>query len=424
MKDTDTDLKGLRRKEKVMAAARPGMTVTSVLSSLDTRDDPDEDLTLPRFVMDFSMFRVAKQLRLLGYDVVCDQRLRSEQLITVAAQQHRVLVSGSRFLAPQADRYNRLIQRDRQRRQQGVPKTRKIVGYNSDGESEYEASSGSGSDDEPPLRVIQVKATDPHDVTLRTVMQQMALEWCDDRIFSRCVTCNRLIKPVEKAQVDGLVHPTVFRVYRHFYQCGVCKKVYWGVDNGVIVNYKAMRTIEYLKRYCAGEGGSIDSGLMMRDAESKVNSALMTPSASSDGVDSTTTKAEADGLVMGLGMGPHGGGGSMCSSSSMSSNRRRLCMRRHFMAYPRSVKCRILDYLEPEELSRFEEAFPMLSELITIVRSGAPRRFVPEWRMKDKHRCSDIHDGGDASPASEAVSPSPPSSHSPVFAQQSSPVLQ
>mmetsp|Transcript_76049 Transcript_76049/g.88428 ORF Transcript_76049/g.88428 Transcript_76049/m.88428 type:complete len:421 (-) Transcript_76049:104-1366(-) len=391
----------------VSPAQKPGMSVASVLASLDTCDDPDEDPSLPRFVMDFSMFRVAKQLRLLGYDVVCDQRLRCEQLITVATQQHRVLVSGSRFLAPQADRYNRMLQRDKQRRRAGVPKVRKVVGYNSDGESEYESSSSNESDDEPPLKVIQVKATDPHDVTLRHVMQEMKLEWSDDRIFSRCVTCNRLIKPVEKSSVSGLVHPTVFRVYRHFYQCSVCKKVYWGVDNGVIVNYKAMRTIEYLKRYCRGGDASfgVDGSTLRAMYTGCPQEEGNTMSRHESDESMLTGESDVCGMVVERGVPSSSaptqrGSSSTCFSTVSSLRHGGRRMHRHFMSYPRSVKCTILDFLPPEDLKHFEEAFPMLGELIAIVRSGAPRKFVPEWRMKDR---TIRHSSDSSTPASAAT---------------------
>lgn len=292
--------------------------MSDLARALDTAYDLEEDLSAPRFVMDFSMFRVAKQLRLLGYDVICDKRLRGAQILEVAVQQRRILVSGSKVLGPQAQRYNRETQKELDRRRQGISKKRVVVAYNSDGESEYETSSE--ENDSSMVRVVEVRATDPHEKTLKQILETLSLKWNPRRIFSRCVTCNRLIKPIDRLEVEALVHPTVFRVYKTFYRCPECHRVFWGVDNGIIVNFKAMRTIEHLRRFGA-------------------------PSSESP-----------------------------CSQ-----------LRRHFLSYPRAVKCLIFDFLTPEELNAFEMAFPMLSELVGIVRRGESRRFVPQWRMAEKN---------------------------------------
>ncbi len=124
-----------------------------------------------RFAMDFSMFRVAKQLRLLGYDVVCDARLPHHFLLPLAAQQKRVIVSGSRTMLPQVQRYNKEVLKALKFRADGAKKPRKVVGYNSDGESEYESCSSDDDDEEQPVEVVQICATDPHDKTLSATKQ-------------------------------------------------------------------------------------------------------------------------------------------------------------------------------------------------------------------------------------------------------------
>jgi uncharacterized protein with PIN domain len=281
-----------------------------------------------RFVMDFSLCRVAKQLRLLGFDVVCNPAIRKEQILHLCAAEGRVVVTGSRHLVPCLERLRRLSARECVR-----TKARRVVAYNSDGESEY-----SSSDDEVGARGIQyilVKSTDVHHVTMRHIIQTLGLRWDPRKVFSRCVSCNLLIVAIEKSTAETHVHPTVFRVYSNFYQCPGCLKVYWGVDNGVIVNYKALRTIDYLRSYCHGVGGVI---------------------------------AMREGVGEGL--------------------------QRHLMSYPRSVKTLIFRFCSADELAVVVEAFPMFRDLVGIVLSGASAKFVHSKKKIRGGNCSSGDDEG------------------------------
>ena len=287
-----------------------GLTSSASASATSTND--------VSFVMDYSLCRVAKQLRLLGYDVVCNPSIRKEQILHLCAAEGRVVVTGSRHLIPCLERLKRLSNLDAEAR--ATTHRRKVVAYNSDGESEY-----ASSDDEcdgSSVRYVVVKSTDVHHVSMRNIIAALQLPWDPRKIFSRCVTCNLLIRAVEKSVAQGHVHPTVFRVYTNFYQCPGCQKVYWGVDNGVIVNYKALRTIDYLRSFCHGIGGTIP-------------------------------------LTEGVGEG----------------------LQRHFLSYPRSVKTLIFSYCGEEDLKAVVVAFPMFCELVNIVLSGASTKFVHNRKL-------------------------------------------
>jgi uncharacterized protein len=45
--------------------------------------------------------------------------------------------------------------------------------------------------------------------------------------FSRCVTCNRPVEPVEKTAVQGMVPDYSFQTHDRFTQCPVCGKIFW-----------------------------------------------------------------------------------------------------------------------------------------------------------------------------------------------------
>jgi len=47
------------------------------------------------------------------------------------------------------------------------------------------------------------------------------------RIFTRCLECNGRIRRVKKAGIRDQLPPQVRRYYRAFYRCRVCRKIYW-----------------------------------------------------------------------------------------------------------------------------------------------------------------------------------------------------
>lgn len=47
------------------------------------------------------------------------------------------------------------------------------------------------------------------------------------KLFSRCLVCNKTILSVSKDTIKGRVPDEVYRHYEEFYTCPVCKKVYW-----------------------------------------------------------------------------------------------------------------------------------------------------------------------------------------------------
>jgi uncharacterized protein len=51
-----------------------------------------------------------------------------------------------------------------------------------------------------------------------------------DSAYARCPTCNNTLDEKRKGEIDDLenqVPPKSFLGYSHFYQCGLCKKIYW-----------------------------------------------------------------------------------------------------------------------------------------------------------------------------------------------------
>jgi uncharacterized protein with PIN domain len=132
-----------------------------------------------RFAADRMVGRLARMLRLVGYDTIYLPALDPAGLAEVARREERII----------------LTRGETSRRFPHAPKIFRV-------ESEY-----------PPEQ-------------FREVVQQFSL---DPRsgLWTRCTVCNGAIAPVAKETVQSLVKPKVFELYNEFFRCSECGRVYW-----------------------------------------------------------------------------------------------------------------------------------------------------------------------------------------------------
>lgn len=138
-------------------------------------DDPDEY----RFILDVHLGRLASYLRMLGFDVLYRNNCDDEELADISAREARILLTCDRLLL-----------------------MRKIVIYG------YFVRS----------RKIDEQLSE---VVKRYRLQRKL------RPFTRCMSCNGIIHPVDKTAIEHLLEPGTGKYYDQFYQCANCQKVYW-----------------------------------------------------------------------------------------------------------------------------------------------------------------------------------------------------
>jgi uncharacterized protein with PIN domain len=132
-----------------------------------------------RFAADRMLGRLAKMLRLLGYDTLYANDMTPAQLLGMARSGDRVLLT-------------------RGETAQRFPHLDKVLSL----KSEY-----------PPEQ-------------LREVVERLGLD-TRSGLWTRCTFCNAPIERVEKAGVEALVEAKIFRLYDEFYRCAGCGHVYW-----------------------------------------------------------------------------------------------------------------------------------------------------------------------------------------------------
>lgn len=130
-----------------------------------------------RLLADGMLGRLAKWLRLLGYDTAYDNAATDPELARRARAEGRVLLTRDRELAARRGLRTLLIQSELLEEQ--VLEVRDALG--------------------PP----------PHPA------------------LSRCPVCNRLLEPISPAEIAARVPPYVLRTQTEFQRCPDCERVYW-----------------------------------------------------------------------------------------------------------------------------------------------------------------------------------------------------
>ena len=135
-----------------------------------------------RFVVDVNVGRLAKWLRVMGYDAAFPREEGDNELVRIALQEDRVLVT----------------------RDSGIARRRAV-------------------------RLGQMKVVRIENDDFRSQLKQLVRELNLDLAggFSRCVRCNQVLQPKLKQDVAQRLPPYVFQTHRQFMECPQCRRLYW-----------------------------------------------------------------------------------------------------------------------------------------------------------------------------------------------------
>jgi len=135
-----------------------------------------------RFIVDSNVGKLARWLRMLGYDTLFINNIDDEELIAIGLKEKRVLLTKDTQIM-----LRRVVT-------SGRLKALLIV------------------DDNPKAQLRQVVA---------------ALKLDQERKFTRCLECNELLVTRSKDQVQDSVPPYVFKTQSQYFQCPTCHRIYW-----------------------------------------------------------------------------------------------------------------------------------------------------------------------------------------------------
>jgi len=130
-----------------------------------------------KFIVDGMLGRLAKWLRILGYDTAYFPHLDDDQLVHLARAEGRLLLTRDRGLARRRGLQCLLIESDHLEEQ------------------------------------------------LDQILAELAPQ--GEHPFSRCPLCNTPLQKAEKPELEGRVPPHIFRTHKDFSLCPNCDKIYW-----------------------------------------------------------------------------------------------------------------------------------------------------------------------------------------------------
>ncbi|ADH84879.1 Mut7-C RNAse domain-containing protein [Desulfurivibrio alkaliphilus] len=137
-----------------------------------------EPFTAVRFIIDVNVAKLARRLRMLGFDALLPADHDDANLARLAAAGRILLTRDRRLLKRRQVLFGRLI-----------------------------------------------RATDPQKQLLEVLnhygLQQRALP------FSRCLNCNEILQPVAKEKIIHRLEPLTKKYYTRFKYCPACDQIYW-----------------------------------------------------------------------------------------------------------------------------------------------------------------------------------------------------
>jgi uncharacterized protein with PIN domain len=137
----------------------------------------------PKFVVDHNVGKLARWLRLMGYDARFFRGGNDAELVAIALKEGRIIVT----------RDTRIMQR-------------RLV------------TKGK-------LKALLIESDQP-ERQIRQLIDSLHLDWRFNP-FSLCLECNQPLVERKKAELKELVPPYVFKTQDQFRQCPKCHRIYW-----------------------------------------------------------------------------------------------------------------------------------------------------------------------------------------------------
>jgi len=134
-----------------------------------------------KFLADCMLGKLAKWLRMLGYDTVYIPDADDDDLVRIVVREDRILLTRDRLLCERRMVRKRCVFVDWGTTQEQV----------------------------------------------RQVIKALGLDISEKHLFTRCTICNGEIVSIEKADIKEKVPPYVFKTQSDYGYCPNCDKIYW-----------------------------------------------------------------------------------------------------------------------------------------------------------------------------------------------------
>ncbi len=154
-----------------------------------------------RFIVDHNVGKMAKWLRMMGYDTLFFNGSDDAGMITTALTEDRVILT----------------------RDTGIVQRRLVT---------------SGR-----LKAILINS-DRVDVQMKQVIGTLNLD-IHYKPFTICLECNQPLAEISKEQVKERVPPYVFKTQQQYMECPACQRIYWRGTHWRAMNSKLKKLLQY-----------------------------------------------------------------------------------------------------------------------------------------------------------------------------------
>ena len=157
-------------------AVYPKFETLDIAPLLRVREQP---LRVMRFIADAHLGGLARLLRMSGFDTLHDNHFRDDEIERISSAESRIVLTRDRELL----------------KRRGITHGCYVHAVRS--------------------------AQQAREIFTRLDLARSA------RPFTLCLHCNAPLQPIDKAQVESVLPPSVRAHYEHFSFCNVCERVFW-----------------------------------------------------------------------------------------------------------------------------------------------------------------------------------------------------
>ena len=134
-----------------------------------------------KFIVDNMLGKSAKYLRMLGYDTIYPVPDEDEEILKIASNQNRIIITRSKNLFEKQTQHRRVI----------------------------------------------LISTNRFQDNFKEIIKKLGIELDRNKLFSRCLECNNPIQNIAKTKVEDQLPPKVKEHFNKFTICHHCNKIYW-----------------------------------------------------------------------------------------------------------------------------------------------------------------------------------------------------
>jgi uncharacterized protein with PIN domain len=147
-----------------------------------------------RFIVDINVGKLARWLRIMGYDTLLFNETDDGQMLKTALEEDRIILTrDSQFLKRRAITSGR-------------------------------------------AKALLIEGEDPEE-QLKQVAETFNLDY-EHSPFTLCLECNRQLIERKKEDLKNIVPPYVYKTQQYFKECPQCHRIYWQGTHWVAMNRK------------------------------------------------------------------------------------------------------------------------------------------------------------------------------------------